>query len=66
MTIRMTFMLIVAAVVLAACDDKKPVQGIATLSSCFATAFEQERDDEPLDASTCDLAFTPTIEPFNP
>ena len=65
MIYRLTLMLIAGTVVLAACDGGSK-SGIASLGRGFAKAFYQDRNDEPLDASTIALNLTPTIEPFNP
>jgi hypothetical protein len=55
------------AIALAACDDDDSTsQGIETLGDDFVRAFNQDPNDEPLDASELTLTLTPTIEPFDP
>ena len=52
---------------LAACeDDNLTAKDIETLGDDFVQAFNQDPNDEPLDASERDLTLNPTIEPFNP
>lgn len=65
---RAVVLLVVGALALAACDDDDDAtaQGIDTLGDDFVRAFNQDPNDEPLDASDIDLTLTPTIEPFDP
>ena len=52
---------------LAACGGGGSGQtGIQTLGSDFVRAFNQSRNDVPLDASALTLTLTPAIEPFDP
>lgn len=52
---------------LAACGSSASVRtGIQTLGADFVRAFNQSRNDVPLDASALKLTLTPTIEPFDP
>lgn len=65
---RSLVLLTLGALALAACDDNGTVnkRGINGLGDCFVDAFNRDRNDEPIDASGCDLTLTPTVEPFNP
>lgn len=67
---RAAVLLVVGALALAACDDddgnEMMSQGIDSLGSDFVRAFNQDPNDEPLDASDLTLTLTPTIEPFDP
>jgi hypothetical protein len=64
---RAVALLVVGALALAACDDDgSTAQGIDTLGDDFVRAFNQDPNDEPLDASELTLTLTPTIEPFDP
>jgi hypothetical protein len=64
---RAAVLLVVGALALAACDDDDSMaQGIETLGDDFERAFNQDPNDEPLDASELTLTLTPTIEPFDP
>jgi len=65
MTIRLALVMIAAVAVLAACDNA-PLRGIASLGKGFVQAFNQDRNDTPVDASAVELRLTPGIEPFNP
>jgi hypothetical protein len=52
---------------LAACGSSASVRtGIQTLGADFVRAFNQSRNDMPLDASALNLTLTPAIEPFDP
>ena len=50
---------------LVACDTNR-ANGIDTLGPDFVRAFNQNPNDEPLDASELKLRLTPEREPFNP
>jgi hypothetical protein len=62
---KITFLMFGAAFVVA-CDNNSANSGINSLGSDFVRAFNQDPNDEPLDASELTLAMTPTREPFNP
>ena len=71
LSLRAPALLVVAALGLSACDDNgndggSSADGIDTLGGDFVQAFNQDPNDEPLDASDLDLTLTPSVEPFDP
>ena len=66
--LRAVLALVLGTAALAACDDDSNGTrgGIASLGSDFLRAFNQDPNDEPLDASDLELRLTPRLEPFNP
>ncbi len=61
---------IASSLFVAACDEGggggDDAQGIETLGSGFVNAFNQNRNDTPVNAQSVNLTLTPQQQPFNP
>ena len=64
---RALLILVAGGLLLAACDDDGSTNKgcINSLGPDFVRAFNQDANDEPLDASELDLTLTPNAEPFD-
>ena len=64
---RPLLILFAGGLLLAACDEDRTTNKgcIDGLGSDFARAFNQDANDEPIDASGIDLSSTPRVEPFD-
>lgn len=61
--------LVAVAMLTVACNDDNDggevSQGVDTLGSDFAEAFDADPNDEPINAQDVDLEVDPTIDPFD-
>ena len=74
--IRSLAILALSGVALAACDEDNGgggggdgdgvSQGIDTLGADFVEVFNQDPNDDPIDADSVDLRLNSRIEPFDP